>query len=114
MTTFAQTVILRHQLNRKMLSREIKMMNRKKKSNNMWRKHYFKGWRFYFNTEIYSNHHLGSEYSLNFLEAQVWTLKPTFTFIMNWTVLQILYTPELYRNPDFSSVVWADSYRSCY
>lgn len=55
----------------------------------MWIKHYFKSWGFYFNTEMDSNQHLGSEYSLNFLEAQVWTLKPTFTFIMNWTIFQI-------------------------
>lgn len=31
MTTFSQMVILRYQLNGKILSREIKMMNRKKK-----------------------------------------------------------------------------------
>lgn len=55
----------------------------------MWIKHYFKSWGFYFNTEMDSNQHLGSEYSLNLLEAQVWTLKPTFTFIMNWTIFQI-------------------------
>lgn len=116
MTTFAQMVILRYQLNGKTLSREIKTMNRKKKKkgSNMWRKHYFKVWRFYFNTEMDSHQQLGSEYSLNFLEAQVWTLKPAFTFRMSWTVFQILYTADHYRNPDFNSVVWADSSRLCY
>lgn len=43
------------------------------KSNSMWKKHYFKSWRCYFNKEMDSNQYLGSEYFLNFLEAQVWT-----------------------------------------